>query len=301
MERSDYETTRAVARKGTVGHRTHERPYLIGIAGEHAGRFFPLEGLRELSIGRTADCEIYITVDDLVSRRHARIDLDDAGRVWLNDLDSTNGTLLNGREVSRPVLLRRGDRVFLGDSTIFKFDYLSDDEMERWQSALVDALTECFNRAFLDKRLDELFELSRSRSRPLSVIMFDVDHFKAVNDTYSHQAGDFALQQVAAVASSHFERLGIDATVCRYGGEEFVVLLPGCTSDDCARHAEALRGDVAGTSFEFEGATVSVTISLGTVTLVPTVYESADALLHAADENLYRAKREGRNRVVSSN
>jgi two-component system cell cycle response regulator len=299
MERSDYETTRAVARKGGVDPRSAEHPYLIGIAGEHAGRVIPLEGLRELTIGRTADCEIFIAVDDLVSRRHARVDVDEAGRAWLADLDSTNGTLLNGREVSRPALLRRGDRVFVGEATIFKFDFLSDEELDRWQSALVDALTECYNRAHFDHKLQELFELSKSRGRTLSVVMLDVDHFKSFNDQHGHQAGDFVLQQVGGIANAYLEGQPLEGSVFRYGGEEFVVLLPGCELDDARRFAEGLRATLEGKAFEFEGVPLKVTASLGVATAGPGTFETPESLVKQADDNLYRAKREGRNRVVA--
>ena len=299
MERSEHDTTRAVSRKAADRSHAQERPYLLGIAGEHKGGFFLLEGLRELVIGRTEDCEVSLALDDLVSRRHARIEIDDAGRVWLADLESTNGTLVNGREVGRPILLRRGDRIFLGDATIFKLDYLSDEELARWLSTSVDALTECYNRAFFDARLAELFDLAKSRDRLLTVVMIDVDHFKNVNDEHTHQAGDFALQQVSAAMKDTLAREDPDAAACRYGGEEFVVIAPGCGPDRAKDLAEALRAQVEATRFEFEGEPLGVTISLGTATLGEQRYETAEALVRAADVNLLRAKREGRNRVVS--
>jgi diguanylate cyclase (GGDEF)-like protein len=299
LERSEYETTRAVARRRDDKREPNERPYLIGIAGEHAGRLLPLEGLTELIFGRSPDCEIAISLDDDVSRRHARLSIDEAGRAWLSDLGSKNGTLVNGREVSRPTLLRRGDRLFLGDATIFKLDWLSDEEMARWQSASVDALTECYNRAFLDAQIEELFSLAKSRDRPLSVIMLDVDHFKAINDKHLHQGGDFALKRVAAAIGAELEKAGADPLAFRYGGEEFCVLLPGFDTAAGRVVAEGIRAAIEAMHLEFKGATLRITISGGVATLGPTDYDGPASLLEAADARLYRAKAEGRNRIVS--
>src|SRR5688572_15431149 len=177
MEPSDQETTRGPIHRHGGPRRPEEKPFLVGIAGEHAGRLFPLEGLREVFVGRSADCEIHCYLDELVSRRHVQIEFDETGRAWLNDLESLNGTLVNGHEVVRPMLLRRGDRIYVGDSNILKIDYLTDDEVTRWQSAAVDALTECFNRAMLDSRAPEIFERARARERPFAVIIVDVDRF----------------------------------------------------------------------------------------------------------------------------
>lgn len=298
MDRSEHETTRAVTRRRSDRHLPDERPYLVGIAGEHAGRFLPLEGLKEIVLGRTPDCEVSILLDRDVSRRHARLTIDEASRAWLADLGSKNGTLVNGRELRGPTLLRRGDRIFLGDSTIFKLDWLSDDEMERWQSASVDALTECFNRAFFDMRLEEMFELARERGAPLALIMCDVDHFKRVNDTHGHQAGDHVLQQVATVIQREAEKRGADDLSFRYGGEEFCVLVPGAGAERGRVVAEAIRSGLEGVKMEFEGEGIRVTLSAGVAALDEGTFETPGALLRLADENLYRAKREGRNRVV---
>ena len=301
MERADYETTRAITRKSGARPRSDEKPYLVGITGEHACRFFPLQGLRELTIGRTSDCEIPIILDDIVSRRHARVEMLDEGEVRLVDLQSTNGTLVNGREITSATL-HRGDRIFLGQQTIFKFDFFADEERANWEQAAVDALTELMNRGFFDARLAEYFTLHASLERPLSLIVLDVDHFKAVNDQNGHQAGDYALQQVAATISDELDRADIGAIPCRIGGEEFGVIVPSCDEAACARIAEALRGAVAEAILEFEGIPLRITISCGTATLQPRPrnYETPEQVHRAADAAMYRAKNAGRNRVVSA-
>ena len=299
MDRSEYQTTRAITRRTGSRPKSDEKPYIVGIAGEHACRFFALDGLKEVMIGRTADCEIAILLDDSVSRRHARIDLADGGDVRLVDLNSVNGTLVNGREVTTATL-HRGDRIFLGHQTIFKFDYFSDEEKGNWEHASVDALTEVYNRGFFDLRLAEYHRLHSELDRPLSLIMVDIDHFKEINDQHGHLTGDFALQQVAARMDAELEHADIGALLCRYGGEEFAVLIPSCDQPAAARIAEALRSAVAASTFEFEGVVVRVTVSCGTATLLPTGTASTpDKLVQAADANLYAAKRAGRNRIVS--
>jgi diguanylate cyclase (GGDEF)-like protein len=297
MKGSDFETTRAIARRSTAPRSGQERPYLVGVAGEHSGRFFPLEGRAEVYVGRGDDCEIVVVFDDIVSRRHCRVELGADGEFRLVDLNSTNGTLVNGREVSGAIL-RRGDRIFLGHSTILKFDFLADEERARWESASVDALTDFFNRSFFETRLEQMFQLARSRDRNLSLIMFDVDHFKKVNDEHTHQAGDFALHELASTVDGYLSRNRVDALACRLGGEEFVILLADCEIGAARGIAEGLRAAVADAAFEFEGALLRLTISLGCAAFVPGRHEAADQLVRAADDALFRAKREGRNRVA---
>lgn len=297
MSRRDFETTRALSRRAGMRPRANEKPFLLGIAGEHAGRFFPLEGIKELLIGRAPECEIPIVHDDIISRRHARVEVTPVGEVRISDLGSTNGTLVNGREIASTAM-QRGDRIFLGQSTILKFDYLSEDERSRWESATFDALTECHNRAFFEARLVELHAMARESGRPLSLVMLDVDHFKSINDRFGHQAGDFALQQVAQAIDTYLARRETPAYTCRYGGEEFVVLLPGCDAGTARDHAEGLRRAVAEVPLRFEDAAFTMTVSGGTSTLHDGEPSEPAELLRLADENLYRAKQEGRNRVV---
>lgn len=298
MDRSEYQTTQAITRRASLRPRSDEKPYIVGIAGEHACRFFPLHGLKEVTIGRTTDCEIPVLLDDSVSRRQARITISPAGDVALVDLNSSNGTLVNGREV-KETSLQRGDRIFLGHETIFKFDYFSDEERGNWETASVDALTEVYNRGFFDARLAEYFTIHAANNRPLSLIMVDVDHFKLVNDQHGHPAGDHVLHQVASKIVLELEHADIGALTCRYGGEEFGILVPSCDRSAAGRIAEALRNAVAVSTFQFEGTVLRVTVSCGTATFVPpSGFESPERLLQAADTNLYAAKHQGRNRVV---
>ena len=167
------------------------------------------------------------------------------------------------------------------------------------QYALLDGLTGIPNR----RHFDELFEKEMRRclrdGLPLSVIMMDIDHFKPYNDNYGHGAGDQCLQKVARALDGVVTRAG--DRVCRYGGEEFVALLPGTDADGAREVAEHLRAAVEGLAIthEYSSAAPVVTLSLGTATLDPRRDSETDRnpLLKRADEALYAAKEDGRNRV----
>jgi diguanylate cyclase (GGDEF)-like protein len=296
MTRRDHDTTRAHVRRAGLRPRPNEHPYLVAVAGEHAGRFFALRAVRELVIGRAPDCGLAILHDGNISRRHAQV-IVSGDEVRIVDLGSTNGTLVNGRDVQDHVL-QRGDRIFVGLSTILKFDFLSDDERSRWESATFDALTECYNRAFFDRRLGELVAAAEQVGDPFSLVMLDVDHFKEVNDTRGHQAGDFALQQVAQALQAELTRRGTVGSTCRYGGEEFGVLLPGQGAEEAFAVAEGLREAVAEIGLTFEGQPFQVTLSGGVATHAGgTGGPRGTDLVATADAALYRAKRAGRNRI----
>lgn len=165
--------------------------------------------------------------------------------------------------------------------------------------SLRDGLTGVHNRRYLDETLAHAVAQARERKAPIALLMLDIDHFKRINDSYGHLAGDDCLRAVADVLRRHV-REG-DDFVARYGGEEFVVLLPGATRDDGARRGEVLRSEVAALRIEGHGETIMLTISLGLAALSgDDLHSGPDKLIRAADAALYRAKREGRNRLVVS-
>jgi len=296
MTRRDFETTRAIVRRAALRPRPDEYPYLVAIAGEHAGRFFALRDVQELVIGRAPECGLAILHDGNISRRHARVVVS-GDEVRIVDLASTNGTLVNGRDVQDHVL-QRGDRIFVGLSTILKFDFLSDDERASWESATFDALTECYNRAFFDGRLTELHAQAEHSGEPFSLVLLDVDHFKRINDTRGHQAGDFALQQVAQAFQAELVRRDAEGFTCRYGGEEFGVLLPAQGAEAAHAVGEGLRQAVEQIRLEFEGQLFDITVSGGVATHPGgTEGPSPTEIVAHADACLYRAKRGGRNRI----
>ncbi|RXT07936.1 PAS domain S-box protein [Ammoniphilus sp. CFH 90114] len=161
----------------------------------------------------------------------------------------------------------------------------------------VDGLTGVRNRRSFDEMLEMEWNRAIRNSTSLSLIMIDIDHFKAYNDTYGHQAGDGCLKEVAQSVADSLDRSG--DTVFRYGGEEFGVILPETDVAGAIHVAEKIRVAIDALNIPHSGSKVSdhVTISLGTATMVPTMYTSANDLVEAADRALYQAKQEGRNRV----
>jgi len=167
------------------------------------------------------------------------------------------------------------------------------------RDAATDALTGAFNRRYLDRRLIEEAAGARRYGLPLAVMLLDIDHFKQVNDRHGHQAGD---QVLAAVAQRVAEQLRESDVLARYGGEEFLVIAPHTPLPGAAELAERVRRSIESGEFslpnEPAGRGIRVTASIG-VASTGDGRDDAEALVHAADENLLRAKREGRNRVIA--
>ncbi|HEY7899379.1 MAG TPA: diguanylate cyclase [Gemmatimonadaceae bacterium] len=159
-----------------------------------------------------------------------------------------------------------------------------------------DVLTGVANRRSLEERLHEMWEYSQRLHEPLSLVMCDIDHFKRVNDDYGHQAGDVVLQQFAKLLvgeAREIDRVG------RYGGEEFVLLLPGTVLDAAVTFAERIRESVEKADFEYgTGKTLHKTLSCGVAAAPHPLVGDPEALIKAADDALYVAKELGRNRIV---
>lgn len=168
-----------------------------------------------------------------------------------------------------------------------------NEKLERM--SMTDGLTGIANRRSLEEKLRDMFEHSLRLHEPISVVMCDIDRFKSVNDTYGHQAGDDVLKQFAKVL--HDEAREIDR-VGRYGGEEFMLLLPGTVLDAAVTFAERVRHAIESHTFEFEGGTLQRTMSLGVASWPHPKIHQCDGLIKAADDALYVAKKTGRNRVI---
>jgi diguanylate cyclase (GGDEF)-like protein len=167
------------------------------------------------------------------------------------------------------------------------------DQVERLSKT--DALTEIDNRRHLEQRLEETFEHSARMQEPFACVMCDLDKFKSVNDTHGHQAGDAVLRQLAALlktAAREIDRVG------RYGGEEFMLILPGATAEAAVTFAERVRKSVEEHTFAFDGGSVQRTISCGVAGWPHPRITNVDALVRAADDALYVAKERGRNCVI---
>ncbi|MGH7720902.1 MAG: diguanylate cyclase [Gemmatimonadaceae bacterium] len=170
---------------------------------------------------------------------------------------------------------------------------IANDELSR--IAVTDGLTGLYNRRHLEERLREMFEHSARLHEPLACVLFDLDHFKSVNDTYGHQVGDEVLKQLAGLlkqSAREVDRVG------RYGGEEFMVILPGTVLDAAVTFAERARQEVEQRVFTYQGGTLRRTLSAGVSAWPHPRIRHRDELVRAADEALYAAKALGRNRVV---
>lgn len=247
-------------------------------------------------VGRGADSHIVLEGDS-VSRRHAHLERR-TGAWYVVDDGSTNGTYVNEEQISREQLLNNGDRIKIGPS-ILKFLSGADAEAkyheEIYRMTIVDGLTQIHNKRALFEALEKELMRARRYERDLSLLMFDIDFFKRINDQYGHLAGDHVLRELARVVQ---ERIRREEVFARYGGEEFVILLPETPLQGAAALAENLRARVANHSFVFQGERIPVTVSIGTALLGENDKVGAD-LIQRADEKLYEAKRGGRNRVCS--
>ncbi|HKY40364.1 MAG TPA: GGDEF domain-containing protein [Polyangiaceae bacterium] len=247
-------------------------------------------------VGRGADSQIVLEGDS-VSRRHAHLERR-AGAWYVVDDGSTNGTYVNEEQIAREQLLVNGDRIKIGPS-ILKFLSGADAEAkyheEIYRMTIVDGLTQIHNKRALFEALEKELMRARRYERDLSLLMFDIDFFKRINDQYGHLAGDHVLRELARIVQ---ERIRREEVFARYGGEEFVILLPETPLPGAAALAESLRARVANHAFVFQGERIPVTVSIGTALLDENDKVAAD-LLQRADEKLYEAKRGGRNRVCS--
>ena len=291
------ETKIRPASKAPMPPSARDRPFLLVIAGGNVGEMYPL-GDPEVIVGRGRSGTTIQISDEGISRQHARFVCED-GEVHVEDLGSANGTIVNGATLTSRRLLSDGDKITLGSTTILKFTY-SDDLEETFQrrmleAALLDGLTKAFNKKYLMERLGTELAFAQRHRTPLSLIMIDVDHFKKVNDTFGHPVGDAVLVKLAEIV---FQTVRKEDVFARYGGEEFAVLCRSIELKNAAVLAERLRERVAAAHVDHEGQAISVTVSLGVAGFPEVAAETPEKLLSAADEALYRAKSEGRNRVV---
>ncbi len=167
-------------------------------------------------------------------------------------------------------------------------------EKEVRELAIHDALTGLFNRHYLSERLPAEYNRAERHGHTIAFLLMDMDHFKEINDTYGHQAGDQALREVAKLILSHIRKSDI---ACRYGGEEFMLILPETDAQDALRKAEDLREEISGTQMEFHGRNFRITVSIG-IAIYPDHGVNNDQILSRADESLYQAKKSGRNKVI---
>ncbi|MBR57485.1 MAG: GGDEF domain-containing protein [Myxococcales bacterium] len=266
---------------------------LVCIYGGPIGKRFIL-GQTETTIGRGKSCSIVVE-HSTVSRKHAGLSGSRGQRI-VEDLGSTNGVYING-VLDKQRVLQSGDYIKIGD-VIFK--YLAGDNIESiyheeiYRLAIEDGLTRIPNKRAFDAFLEREFARAVRYSRPLSLMMIDIDRFKQINDQFGHVAGDHVLSEMAGLLKPRIRR---DECFARYGGEEFSIVMPESELVGAARYAEIIRAHVDSHKFVFEGCEIPMTISIG-VAQYRKDMKTPEALVQAADKCLLRAKELGRNQVV---
>ncbi|MCK5801097.1 MAG: diguanylate cyclase [Deltaproteobacteria bacterium] len=282
----------------TVISRITERPQakeacLVVIYGQDLGKKYNLDA-PSLIVGRSSKSGIQIDQES-VSRNHCKL-INTGKAIILRDLGSTNGTYVNDEPLDEYVL-RDGDLIKIG-RTIFKFltggniEHAYHEEIYRLTT--VDGLTQVYNKRYFLEVLEREISRGHRYGRALSLIMFDIDLFKNVNDTYGHLAGDYVLKHLASVIK---ERIRREDIMARYGGEEFSIILPEIDGFNARQFAEKIRELVERTTFRFENTKIPITISIGVATAGADVGGPTD-LIRQSDEKLYEAKHRGRNCVV---
>ena len=273
---------------------SRDQAYLIVLTGSAMGEMFKLDR-KHTVIGRGQAAHIRM-IDEGISREHCEIEAEGDSMI-LHDLGATNGTYCRGMRIDRHVL-EDGDKILVGSNTVLKFTYHDslDEVFQRqmYESALRDDLTKAFNKKYFTDRLESEFAFAMHAKVPLALVVFDLDHFKAVNDTYGHPVGDQVLAEVAGAVAATVRAEDVFA---RVGGEEFAVICQGADARQGQAVAERMRRAVAGHKFVVEGQPLALAISAGVASIPEANLADAQALVAAADQALYEAKRAGRNRV----
>jgi len=268
--------------------------YLVVLAGAMMGEMFRLTEERTV-IGRGQKADIRI-LDDGISREHCEI-VSAGGRMVLRDLGSTNGTFCKGVRVKGHEL-GDGDKILVGSNTVLKFTYHdqidSDFQRQMYESALRDDLTKAFNKKYFMDRIESEFAYSIRHQIPLTLISFDLDHFKKINDTHGHLAGDYVLTEVSSTIISSIR---VEDVFARVGGEEFTVICRGTPAEPGLVVAERLRTAVERRQFTYNNKSIPVTLSVGMATVPGHGLKDAVGFMSAADKALYAAKHGGRNKV----
>lgn len=272
-----------------------DRGLIMEMSGADAGRVHSLRDAA-MTVGRGADCTL-VFADTTLSRVHSRIVA--SGDDWvLEDAGSLNGTYVNNSKVRRHVL-EHGDRVRLGSGVRLLFQRVTAEEervlVQLYEASVRDGLTGVFNRRHLADRLVAEIAYAVRHGTGVCVLMMDIDHFKRINDTHGHLAGDEMLRRLAGLVGEQVRREDI---LARYGGEEFVLVIRDVPLSAAQLLAERIRGAVERTEVRYEGQGLRMTLSIGVASLSSCGAESSpSSLLAHADAALYRAKDGGRNRV----
>jgi diguanylate cyclase (GGDEF)-like protein len=273
------------------------RPILVRLDGVLAGEVTVLERF-PLSLGRDPSSDVVLD-DKGVSRTHAIIRRTNSG-FEVEDQRSKNGTYLSGARVGR-CPIKDGNVLQFGNNAQFRFALVEERQEELlrqlFNASTRDALTGAYNRRYFESRLTSELAFARRHSTELSLLVIDIDRFKAINDGYGHPTGDVVLRRVSTQLQ---QQMRTEDVFSRIGGEEFAVLLRGTNLDRAALFAERLRTAVESNHVNLDQISIRVTISAGCAARSEVDLSDGRSLISLADARLYAAKQAGRNRVVSS-
>jgi len=269
-------------------------PALLVVGGDLNGTLFDLVH-DETVIGRSAENTIVLEFQG-ISRQHLKVH-NKENQVTLTDLGSKNGTYLNNKKLEGSILLNRGDIIKIG-SIALKFipagdpERLTYDKLSR--EANMDKHTGCYNKTYFNNAINLEVKKSKVTGDPLSLVIFDLDHFKSLNDNFGHDAGDYVLKEMARVIRSNGVRE--HDIFARYGGEEFVILLPKTNLKQAFEISERLRKLIESHKFIYDSKKLPVTASIGVADYRQGVNTGTD-LFKRADAAVYKAKQGGRYQV----
>ncbi len=265
------------------------------IKGDPLGETFALDS-ENIILGRCNGATI-ILPDKGISRRHLLIEHKD-NIFYASDLNSTNGSEINNNKITACQELKDGDKIRIA-GTIFKFSYHDAEDRKYHQQLreliVKDDLTQIYNKRYFMEAIEKEFNYARRNQSTLSLILFDIDHFKLFNDQYGHQAGDHVLTKLAELCQPVARNYD---TFARFGGEEFALLLRETDLPEAITLANRLRQTIEDTQFCYKEQILNSTISLGISTYAPPCnIRDQHQLITIADHYLYQAKNTGRNKV----
>ncbi|MCP5464668.1 MAG: GGDEF domain-containing protein [Deltaproteobacteria bacterium] len=270
-------------------------PYLIIVAGNHLGKLFNIADRDEVVAGRSPECDIWIE-DSTISRKHFLIRKEEKGYI-IQDLKSTNGTFVNTKRVETEQI-RPGDKIQISKETIIQFDFFDENrkisEQRRYEMGVKDPVTNAYNKSFFLQRISDEFSFSVRQNIPMSILMLDIDFFKMINDTHGHLAGDKVLQHISSVIQGMIRS---DDVFCRYGGEEFVIIMRNTGCQAAVNLAERIRRKIEAEQILYDDKIIKVTVSIGVSTVQDNNFRDYVSLIKEADRYLYQSKGGGRNRV----
>jgi len=294
-----HEVTQRISMPRPIAEQAKVIPTIRVVAGPDMLSYITIPADTQIVIGRDESADFQL-VDATVSKQHAKLHHQAGGGLLVVDLNSTNGTAINGQPVTRTIL-RPGDHLEIGGVSL-RLDMLSNDELghlrrvvSRLEAANRDTLTGLLNRSFIEEGLKRLVEKCDRAEVPISCTFVDIDKFKNINDDFSHKVGDDVL-----VGISRLLMLGVreNDPAVRYGGDEIVFFLPGSPGERAAQVAERIRQAIAGHDWDRTAPGLRVSGSFGVAERHPG--EDISSWMNRADEAAYVSKSGGRNKVSLS-